>query len=144
MLFASVLLLSGCATKPVAPGLRLVGTEPFWGGTLTRERLTISGADRPEITVLNPGAGPCPPQQACFFGNFRNLGPRYVNAVLPGGRRLSLVVDPGACSDGMSDRRYPFRASLSFHGGADGRVERLQGCAGPESLFLRKRTRMFR
>ena len=134
----SILLLAialgGCATRPAAPGLRLVGTEPFWGGTLTRHELTLSGADRPEIVVPNPGVRPCAPQ-ACFFGDFEGPGPRYVNAVLPDGRRLSLRLDPEPCSDGMSDRRYPFAASVTLAAGA-GRVERLTGCAGPEGLFV--------
>ena len=129
--------LSGCATRPTGPGLRLVGTEPFWGGTFTRDRLTITGVDRPEITVRNPGVRPCAPH-VCFFGNFRDPGPRYVNAVLPDGRRLSLRVDPQPCSDGMSDRRYPYTANLTLAAGP-GQVENLAGCAGPQSLFVRGR-----
>lgn len=132
------LLLAGCATRPVGPGLRLVGTEPFWGGTLTRQALTITRVDRPEVTVRNPGSGPCPPQDACFFGQFSGAGRRYVNARLQDGGRLSLIVDPEACSDGMSDRRYPFKASVTFVT-SEGKAERLQGCAGPESLFRRGR-----
>jgi uncharacterized membrane protein len=126
-------VLTGCANRPTEPGLRLVGTEPFWGGTLTRDRLTIAGVDRPEIAVRNPGVRACAPQ-ACFFGNFRDPGPRYVNAVLPDGRRLSLRLDPAPCSDGMSDRRYPYVANLTLAAGP-GQVERLTGCAGPQTPF---------
>jgi uncharacterized membrane protein len=47
------------------------------------------------------------------------------------------TVTPGACSDGMSDRTYPYVASVDIdYAGASPPVS-LNGCAGPESLFER-------
>lgn len=122
-----LMALSGCATKPLpSSDLQLVGTEPFWGGLLTRDSLTITGLDRPTIVVRNPGFPCVEGAAACFFGEID--GARYVNANMADGRRFSLIADPQPCSDGMSDRRYPYRVSIGFSGVANGAdKERLEG-----------------
>jgi uncharacterized membrane protein len=87
----------------------ITGTEPFWGGTITGERLLYTTPDnqagesiRVKRFAGNSGLG--------FTGQ-------------RGGRPLDLTITRGACSDGMSDRRYPYTASLKLD------AELRSGCA---------------
>lgn len=137
-LILALLLLSGCA--PVAPPmtpppraesalpstpLRLVGTEPFWGVLLKDGSLSFSGVDRgaivaPIASVEARGGGAVyrtPPPSTRF--------PVAVRA----------TVTPGACSDGMSDRVYPYAAVVDIDYAGAAPPVTLKGCAGPESLF---------
>jgi uncharacterized membrane protein len=105
------------ATAPVVlpMPLRLVGTEPFWGGVVGPEEIQISGVDRETLAW-----GVRDPQRS---GN-------TLRWKLEGG--VTILVVRESCSDGMSDRTYPFRAEVTVKG------EVLKGCAGPESLFRRE------
>jgi uncharacterized membrane protein len=85
------------------------GTEPFWGVKMTRTELVLSRPDHPELRVPNPGP--------------RMEGKSAVWAA-PGGA-LELTLTLGHCSDGMSDRDYPYTAVVV----ADGQT--LSGCARP-------------
>ncbi|HEX8192957.1 MAG TPA: hypothetical protein VF552_08660 [Allosphingosinicella sp.] len=93
--------------------LRAVGTEPFWGARIDGRCVTYSHPENQAGTRVwtryTAGAGG---------------GGTWEGAL--GGRRFSLTLRaaPG-CSDGMSDRRYPFAADLVVNG------ERRSGCAGP-------------
>lgn len=107
MLLLLAATISGCATRPAGPSLRLVGTEPSWGGTLTPEMLRIEAGERAPVIVRSVGPWPagCGEGEkvtACFFGDHRGAGPKYVNARLPNGQALSVVVDPGGCRIGGS------------------------------------------
>ncbi len=86
-----------------------LGTEPFWSATVAAGRLTYSTPENPKgqtITVTRDAA----PDETRFSGKLD-------------GTPLTLVIAPGACSDGMSDRTYPFTARLTVDAG-----ER-RGCA---------------
>lgn len=80
--------------------LQLTGTEPFWGGSVSGGSLTYSTPDNPEGSLTSverfPGRG-----GLSFSGELE-------------GARLDLMVTPGTCSDGMSDRTYPFTATLKL------------------------------
>ena len=125
---AVALLLTACAYPPAAPEgrsesaplpLRLTGTEPFWGGVITSSEIVVSGADRATLRMpVDVTAGPDGRPGWGFSGLAENGAP------------LSIRIVPAACSDGMSDRVYPYKASVLI-----GR-ETLSGCAGPESLFV--------
>jgi len=95
----------------IAPGetIHLIGTEPFWGGEVAAGTLRYTTPENIEGTLV---------QVARFAGN-NGLG---LSGRLDG-RPLDLTVTPGTCSDGMSDRRYPFVATLRL--GEDMRT----GCA---------------
>jgi uncharacterized membrane protein len=85
------------------------GTEPFWG-------LTVAGVtarySTPEITE----------QVASDVVRSASAGVETVSGRL-GDVRFELTVRPERCSDGMSDRVYPYAAHLHI-------AEReLQGCA---------------
>lgn len=86
----------------------LVGTEPFWAVQIRPAGLTLTRPDKPPLTVANPGA-------AADGDGGLWAAPGFVV-------RLS----PGDCSDGMSDRKYPFNAVVTVSDQGE-----LQGCGGP-------------
>jgi uncharacterized membrane protein len=86
----------------------LLGTEPFWNITITGTRATYSSPediDGSEFAV------------ARFAGN-NGLG--YSGEL--SGEPIQIAITPGACSDGMSDRKYPYTATVEWAGGL------LNGC----------------
>ncbi|KQY95750.1 hypothetical protein ASD21_04360 [Caulobacter sp. Root1455] len=123
-----ILMLAGCGEAPMGasegastapadapasapPGpdfsgdFRLVGTEPFWGGRIQDDGLTLSRAGQPDVGAANTGV--------------RLEGDAGVWGV--GGLVFKLRPEP--CSDGMSDRRYGYRAEVTING------QVLKGCA---------------
>ncbi|HEY0052633.1 MAG TPA: hypothetical protein VGB49_04395 [Caulobacteraceae bacterium] len=91
-------------------GVSAVGTEPFWDVQIAGERLTLSGVDRPERSTRHGGVT-VRGDRAAWWGRF------------PDGQAITVAVTPGPCSDGMSDRTYPLKASVSLGS------ETLTGCA---------------
>lgn len=99
--------------NPVAHGpandyrseMRLTGTEPFWGVRIG-DKITLQRPDYPDLVVAN--AGPTINGDVAVW-----------NA-----RGLTIRLEPQAgCSDGMSDNRYPYAATVTVNG------ETLKGCA---------------
>jgi uncharacterized membrane protein len=119
---ASDIPASGPAPPADAPGvaapappaemepLRALGTEPFWGLDIAEDGLTLEGPDRETLSAPNPGA-------------IVQGGTSVWNAVTANGVALKVTLTTGECSDGMSDRRYPFQARIELAG------EVLNGCA---------------
>ena len=108
------------ASAPPGPDFsgdfNLNGTEPFWGGTIRGQGLTLSRAGRPDVTVANPGV-----KAQGDVGTW-SAG------------RLVFRLEPEPCSDGMSDRQYGYRAEATI----DGQV--LRGCAAtPAELAAQPR-----
>lgn len=116
---AAVIALSACqpgADEAAVPGdrkddrpfseisaketVRFLGTEPFWGGAVTGDQMTYETPDKPageRITVARfAGRG-----GLSFSGKLADAD-------------LTMTITPGACSDGMSDRRYPFTVTLQI------------------------------
>jgi uncharacterized membrane protein len=89
--------------------VHFTGTEPFWGGEVSGQALTYTTPENPsgERVAVERFAG----RNGISFSG--QLG------ALP----FMLAVTPGQCSDGMSDRSYPFTATLQ----AKGRLR--EGCA---------------
>lgn len=92
--------------------LRLIGTEPFWGGTVGAGRLTYTTPENPEGDTI-------------AVERFAGRGGISFSGTL-GGQALEMAVTPAACSDGMSDRTYPFTVTLRIGG------ETRNGCAWSE------------
>jgi len=90
-------------------GLSFAGTEPFWGGSVSAGRLTYT-------TPENPAGQTIPVTR--FAGN---NGLNFSGTL--GGQPFDLAVSKSPCSDGMSDRRYPFSVTLQVAG------EMRSGCA---------------
>lgn len=89
--------------------IRLTGTEPFWSGAIAGDKLTYTTPETPggSVIVVRRFAG--------------NGGLGYSGTLT--GRNLDLAITPGACSDGMSDRSYPFTVTLRLDD------QQRQGCA---------------
>ncbi len=92
-------------------GYRLIGTEPFWGGTVSPTEIVYSTPENQEgerIAVEATFA----PERAVYTGRLD-------------GRPFVLTLTPGPCSDGMSDNVHAYTARLQVRG------ESRQGCANP-------------
>lgn len=93
------------------PPLRAIGTEPFWGARIEGRCVTYSHPEDQQGTRV-----------WTRYTSGANGGGTWSGALE--GRRFELTIRPDAgCSDGMSDRRYPYAADLIVHG------ERRSGCA---------------
>lgn len=120
-ILAGATLLAACGTAgqsdqtrafaDIAPAetIRALGTEPFWNATVAGDRLTYATPDDPEgrTTAVSRFAG--------------NSGLAFHGEL--GGQPVDLVVTQGACSDGMSDRRFPYTVTLQIGD------EQREGCA---------------
>lgn len=93
--------------------LRFTGTEPFWGGQVSGETLVYTTPENLEGETIT-------------VERFAGRGGLSFSGEL-GGEAFDMMVTPGDCSDGMSDRTYPFVVTLSVKG------ETRQGCAWSEA-----------
>lgn len=84
--------------------LRCLGTEPFWSLLNTEKKLTYKSIDGEEQTFSEP---------KIIERNFEGDRHRVVLAG-DGDHSLTTVIQPGQCSDGMSDRNYALSATLIF------------------------------
>ena len=124
----ALLALAACAPKasqtetPPSPQVKTVvsdfsqpldarGTEPFWALTIRGTTLTLTRAGQPTLVAVAPGAV-IQPSQAAWTGKTAD------------GRELKVTLYGSACSDGMSDRRYPYSAEVGVPGETS-----LNGCA---------------
>lgn len=89
--------------------IRFTGTEPFWGGEVTGERLLYTTPENPDGAAI---------AVTRFAGN-SGLG---FSGTLDGAR-FDMTVTEGKCSDGMSDRTYPLTVTLLI------KEEQRNGCA---------------
>ena len=92
--------------------LRFTGTEPFWGGEVTGKTLTYSTPEDQDGTEI-------------AVERFAGRGGLSFSGLLDGAD-FEMMVTPLECSDGMSDRTYPFIVTLEI--GEDKR----NGCAWTE------------
>lgn len=100
-------------TSPMsATGYALVGTEPFWGGTVagTSVRYMVPERQFGDVVETLRAYGP---GSETYSGSFR-------------GRPFVLTLTRAPCSDGMSERPFAFTATLEVLG------ETRRGCADPE------------
>ena len=88
---------------------RALGTEPFWSANVMPGKLVWSSPDDAQATTIAVER--------------RDGSAKVRLAGRLKGAALALEVMPGPCSDGMSDRVYPFTAVLTIGG------EARQGCA---------------
>ncbi len=88
--------------------ISLTGAEPFWGGEIahgTMRWTTPENMDGESVAVTRfAGRG-----GLSFSGRLQ-------------GKAIDLAVTPAPCSDGMSDRSYPFTVTVQWGD------EQLQGC----------------
>ena len=89
--------------------VRFTGTEPFWTGEVTKDAAVWRTPDSPDGIRFAVSR---------FAGNH---GISFSGAM--GGQSFDMMVTPGTCSDGMSDRTYPFTATVMLG------EQQLAGCA---------------
>ena len=92
--------------------LRFTGTEPFWGGEVSGKTLKYSTPEDQDGTVI-------------AVERFAGRGGISYSGLLDGAD-FEMTITPLECSDGMSDRTYPFTVTLEI--GEDKR----NGCAWSE------------
>jgi uncharacterized membrane protein len=101
---------AGETFNAVAPDevISLIGTEPFWGMTIENGVASYTDPEHPEKRTFpvarfagNNGLG--------FSGNWDGVP-------------VTITLTPGACSDGMSDRTFPYVATIALG------EETLRGC----------------
>lgn len=90
--------------------VHFLGTEPFWGGDVTKGTLTWTTPEDMD-------------GQSFPVTRFAGRGGQSYSGALDG-QDFTLMLTEADCSDGMSDRTYPFVATVTI-GGADA----LNGCA---------------
>lgn len=78
--------------------LRFTGTEPFWGGEATGRTLRYSIPEHQDGIEI-------------IVERFAGRGGLSLSGDLDG-RPFDMMVTPGQCSDGMSDRTYPYVVTL--------------------------------
>lgn len=93
--------------------VRATGTEPFWNAEIAGAELTYTTPKDMDGTAVSVSR---------FAGN---SGVSFTGTLA--GESLDLVVTEGECSDGMSDRRFPFTATLRIG------EEQRSGCAWTDS-----------
>jgi uncharacterized membrane protein len=129
LLLAAALSVTACRSDtenlPGGPGnqpyagieqgerLRFTGTEPFWGGEVSGGTLIY--------TTPEDQAG-----QGIEVSRFAGRGGLSFSGTLDGAPFVLAVTDL-ACSDGMSDRTYPFTVTLQLRG------EMRNGCGWSEA-----------
>ena len=138
-LSAAALALGGCAgedgqgdsrTQPYSgiaqsEVIELTGTEPFWGMTI--DPTETPGADMASSGSADAVAAYSTPENidGTRFALERFAGNNGIGftGTLDGGEKVTVTITPGDCSDGMSDRTYPFTATARIG------ERRLKGCA---------------
>lgn len=80
--------------------IRLTGTEPFWAGEVAGETLTYTTPDDTE-------------GQEVRVSRFAGRGGLSLSGDMEG-ESLDVMITPGDCSDGMSDRSYPFTVTFKI------------------------------
>lgn len=99
------------AFDAIAPAetIYLTGTEPFWAGEIVDGKALYSTPENQDGISF---------EVQRFAGNNGLSFTGQIEA-----RRFDLMVTPGECSDGMSDRSYPYTATLMIG------EEQREGCA---------------
>lgn len=99
----------GFTAIPPSERITALGTEPFWNIEVAGDLATYATPELPDGATIElrrfTGQG-----GLGFSGKWE-------------GRSFDLLVTPGTCSDGMSDRTYPYVATLQLGD------ERREGCA---------------
>ena len=89
--------------------IHFLGTEPFWGGEIAQGQAVYNTPENIEGTQFPVDR----------FAGLNGLG---FSGVM-GGTAFDLTITPAECSDGMSDRVYPYAATLVIGG------QQRDGCA---------------
>ncbi|HEY7607686.1 MAG TPA: hypothetical protein VIF14_00510 [Alphaproteobacteria bacterium] len=102
---ALALIASATAAAAQQGALHCGGTEPFWGVTITAQAMWYSDPDtkRRELVLVKPLRAAGRPEDFIRVYQTRRVDGR-------GNVILVVTRNRQTCSDGMSDRRYPYNA----------------------------------
>jgi len=103
------------AAAPFDQPFALLGTEPFWRLDAAGQTLTLTRPDTPPLTAGNAGLATVA-DGAVWTGQAGDVS-------------VIATVKAGQCSDGMSDRVYPYTAEVRLG------AETLKGCAISQADF---------
>lgn len=94
----------------ISQPITALGTEPFWSVKVEGTTLTLTRPDAPPVAFTAPGAA-------------IQSGRATWVAKADDGAQLTLTIYASECSDGMSDRVYPWAAEVAVLN------QDLRGCA---------------
>lgn len=97
--------------------LRFTGTEPFWGGETRGTVLKYTTPENPDGETIT-------------VARFAGRNGISLTGTLEG-KAFGMAVTPGECSDGMSERTYPFTVTLRIGPQGDGELR--SGCGWTDS-----------
>ena len=95
--------------------IRALGTEPFWGISITASSIGYTALEGEPLLGPNPGP------------TLQGTTATYASTV--GDQPIEITLIATECSDGMSDRTYPLTAMVKLGG------ETLNGCAGSRAAL---------
>jgi uncharacterized membrane protein len=84
----------------LSPSFRAIGTEPFWAIEVTKGQMKYSSPENLQGTHI-PANLIRDDNAWQFMGSMD-------------GKRVILQIEPGPCSDGMSDKSYDFKAKFTW------------------------------
>ncbi|MFN3859667.1 MAG: COG3650 family protein [Caulobacter sp.] len=103
------------AAAPFDQPFALMGTEPFWRLDIVGQTATLTRPDHPDLTAANAGLA--------------TVADGAVWTAQAGDVSVIATIKAGQCSDGMSDRVYPYTAEVRLG------AETLKGCAISKADF---------
>ncbi|MBU1375854.1 MAG: hypothetical protein KKE02_23260 [Alphaproteobacteria bacterium] len=95
------------------------GTEPFWALTIDGKAFKLTRPEHPDVIAEAPGAAIA-------------SGRAIWVAKTPEGQQITVTLYASACSDGMSDSKYPLTAEVVMLN------ESLRGCAAKTAELPRE------
>jgi uncharacterized membrane protein len=117
-ILASASLAACSGESPLASDLNLVGTEPFWAVQISKEAKTAKFS-RPGEADLD----------ASYPVESKGAGGAVVLTSSSPDGDIVMTLTKKECSDGMSDRKYPWEASVAYKG------QTLKGCAASKQFI---------
>lgn len=109
--------LAACSESPLASDFNLVGTEPFWAIQISSETKTakFSRPGEPDLDIGFP------------VQSKGESGATVLTSTSSEGD-IVLTLTKKECLDGMSDRKYPYEASVLYKG------RTLKGCGASKKF----------
>jgi uncharacterized membrane protein len=113
---AAVLLLAGCGpAPPLSSDLTLAGSEPFWAVAIPK------GGEAIKVSLIGD-----PDMDAGYPVESKGEGGEIILTSRSPQGDIVMTLTPGKCRDGLSEREYPWDASVLYKG------RTLKGCGGPK------------